>query len=218
MKRKAECKGLNTCHLDSEGAAQGNSYLIGTLTCEYIYSVCKMETINNKCTAARRKIVRVDVAMEVNTKTGKKLNKQDCVLKDVNASCRIVLWENDVGKLKKGQSYSLIKVLVRQYDGVKYFSLSDGTSIEPIQDIQEISDDDYDEETSQILLVATGEIVAVLSISDYSSCVSCTGMVQSINEVLGKCTKCGATLKLNKCNQSKSAKIVISNEVSHCLQ
>lgn len=59
-------------------------------------------------------------------------------------------------------------------------------------------------------MVATGETIAVLSLTNYWSCMSCTGTVRSINDVLGKCVKCDATIKLSKCNDSKSARIVVS--------
>ena len=35
-------------------------------------------------------------------------------------------------------------------------------------------------------------------INDYSSCMTCTGRVCSINDTLGKCEKCDATVKLSE--------------------
>ena len=44
----------------------------------------------------------------------------------------------------------------------------------------------------------TGEIITVQSISNYLSCVSCSGgTVQTLTSTLGKCSKCDAIIKLS---------------------
>ena len=159
------------------------------------------------------KIVTVNVATDLSTKMGKKLKKQDCVLRDTSASCRIVLWQDDIGKLIKGNSYKLSNVLVRQYEGNKYISVNEGAAIHQIQDIELISDYDEDDLLSLPLkMIAEGEISAILSVTDYLACVSCNGHVNAVNETIGKCTKCDATLKLSKCSSNKSARFIISSD------
>ena len=66
--------------------------------------------------------------MEINSKKGKKLTKQDCILKGEKSSCRIVFWEENVGTLTKVVSIKLHNVIVQQYDGVRYLSLPQGNS------------------------------------------------------------------------------------------
>uniref|UniRef100_A0A1X7VMY7 Replication protein A OB domain-containing protein n=1 Tax=Amphimedon queenslandica TaxID=400682 RepID=A0A1X7VMY7_AMPQE len=160
------------------------------------------------------KIIRIEAPVEVNTKAGKKLQKQDCFIRDSDSTCRIVLWESNVGILEKNKSYKLVKFLVWPYDGVKYLSLCDSSTFEAISGIEEISDDDdtqYFEEPQPAVSVVCGEIIAVLSTTDYVSCVSCTGTVHSINGILGQFTHCNATIKLKSCNSSKSARIVVAS-------
>ena len=59
-----------------------------------------------------------------------------------------------------------------------------------------------------------GEITAVLSVSQYFSCTSCKAKVNKINNTLGYCSKCDSTVKLSKCTNNSSAKIVVE-DISH---
>ena len=68
----------------------------------------------NQCVTVVGKVVRVDAAMEVNSKESKVLMKQDCILSDSNGSCRVVLWQGDIGKLKEGQCYRMCRVSVKR--------------------------------------------------------------------------------------------------------
>ena len=57
------------------------------------------------------KVTRIGDTTEVTSKNkGKPLLKQDCSLKDSKGSIRIVLWENDIGKLQDDTSYKLDNV------------------------------------------------------------------------------------------------------------
>ena len=51
------------------------------------------------------------------------LRKQDCVVGDVLGSGRVVLWEEDVGKLAEGKSYRLQRATVSMFDSMKYLSV-----------------------------------------------------------------------------------------------
>ena len=52
-----------------------------------------------------------DVAV-VKKSDGKEFQKQDVVIGDETGSCRLVLWEEDVGSLEEGKSYNLLDVVV----------------------------------------------------------------------------------------------------------
>uniref|UniRef100_A0A1X7UTL3 Uncharacterized protein n=1 Tax=Amphimedon queenslandica TaxID=400682 RepID=A0A1X7UTL3_AMPQE len=120
--------------------------------------------------------------------------------------------------LEKGKCYKLVKVLVKQFEGIKYLSFCDGASVELLLDFLEIDlpeEDEDDEITVQAthpIIKAYGEIVSILSVTDYTSCMVCTGSVRHVSEVLARCIKCQATPKLSHCNSCKSAKILLSQE------
>ena len=74
------------------------------------------------------KIITVGSAVVVKSE----LQKQECVVGDVSGCCRIVLWNDDIGKLLKEKSYELSYVIVKQWDGVKYLSVSKGSEIDSV--------------------------------------------------------------------------------------
>lgn len=118
--------------------------------------------------------------------------------------------------MQKGSSYKMSGLLVRQYDGIKYLSFCDGASKEEVPDISDVEVDeegeDYESAQQPAILSATGEIKSVLSLSDYSTCIVCTGSIKNTSPTLAKCTKCNAVMKVTDCNNSKSAKLLISNK------
>ena len=56
----------------------------------------------------------------MNTKEGKQLEKQECVVGDITACSRLVLWDKDVGTLTKDISYKLLNVTEISFDDMKY--------------------------------------------------------------------------------------------------
>ena len=120
-----------------------------------------------------------------------------------------MLWESDVGKLIEGTSYKFSNALLRQYGGTKYISVSESTSINEVADIGVIVSSDPEDEVIKGRQSMEGEITAVLSVSQYFLCMSCKAKVNKINNTLGYCSKCDATVKLSKCTNNSSAKIVV---------
>uniref|UniRef100_A0A1X7U809 Replication protein A OB domain-containing protein n=1 Tax=Amphimedon queenslandica TaxID=400682 RepID=A0A1X7U809_AMPQE len=188
--------------VDTSAQAEDNSSIITT---DQIITI----GVNQQITIVG-KIVNAGATVDITTKNGKKLKKQYCILHDTNGSCRIVLWEDDIGKVEKGNCYKLINILVRQYDSVKYLSISEGTIIERIDNIELISDSEDLQDVPQIM-VAEGEISAVLYINDYSVCISCNGNVQSTDGNIGRCIKCSATVKMSKCIAHQSARFIVTS-------
>ena len=167
------------------------------------------------------KVVKVGVAGEVTSKHyNKQLMKQECIVGDRNGSCRIVLWEKEIGKLHEGKSYRLHKVLVRQYGGVNYLSMCEGAEVEEIADIGEVvSDEEGEERGEEGQHVAEGEIIAVLCVDEYPNCVSCKGKINAVSDVMGECMKCRAKVKLSRCGKSIRAKFMVEGveKKSWCL-
>ena len=63
------------------------------------------------------------------------------VVSDSTGSCLIMLWQNDVEKQKEGCCYKLTNMLVRQYAGVKYLSMSECGVVNKVADIGEVVPD-----------------------------------------------------------------------------
>ncbi len=140
--------------------------------------------------------------------------KQDCVISDSSAICRIVLWEADIEKLENGVSYRLCQVGVREYGGVKYLSLSENSETASVDDVGDVFAEEDDVGSEQnALSVIDGEVVGVLSVDEYSSCLSCRGKVKTIgtSNAIGECMKCHLKVKMTRCAKSKGAKIVIAS-------
>uniref|UniRef100_A0A1X7U897 Replication factor A C-terminal domain-containing protein n=1 Tax=Amphimedon queenslandica TaxID=400682 RepID=A0A1X7U897_AMPQE len=106
-----------------------------------------------------------------------------------------------------------MNVLTRQYEGAKHISFCDSSSIEQMDQIDGISseEEDYEEvnHLQSIKAVTDGQIILVLSTTDYLSCVACSGSIIHISDTLAKCTKCRATMKISNCTSCKSARLLI---------
>ena len=91
-----------------------------------------------------------------------KLMKQDCLIADASNSSRLVLWEDDIGKLQSDTSYMIENITICSYNDVKYLSLSEHTAITDISNIGKISDVDRNDQLLGTAKVVKGEIIAVL--------------------------------------------------------
>ena len=56
-----------------------------------------------------------------------------------------------------------------------------------------------------------GEIVGIVSCTEFQSSLSCGAKVTEINVGIGQCGKCGLKQKLSQCKRNAVAKVVIEN-------
>uniref|UniRef100_A0A1X7VJ49 Uncharacterized protein n=1 Tax=Amphimedon queenslandica TaxID=400682 RepID=A0A1X7VJ49_AMPQE len=82
------------------------------------------------------------------------------------------------------------------------------SKIEPIENIELVSDNEELQEICEAMPIAEGKISAVLNTNEYQVCISCTGNVNLINDHIGQCIKCFATVKLSKYGSHKSAHFI----------
>ena len=158
------------------------------------------------------KIMNVGKSFEVHSKRrGKDLRKQECIIGDSGSRCRVVLWEGDVGKLKEDASYRLNDLLVNEYGGQKYLSLTEDAVVEEVTDIGIVASEDEGDEQIEEGDAVEGEIVAVTGMDYYCSCVKCYGKVKIANRVMGECGKCGAKVKLSRCKKQMSVRFIVEN-------
>lgn len=109
---------------------------------------------------------------------------------------RIVLWQDNVGKLEQDKCYRIEMVTVREYAGTKYLSLSEMSRIQEVDDIGKvlsIEDEDV-EEVGQGLKEKLS--LSSLLKSMPAALTACKGKVQIINDIIGECSKCNTKVKL----------------------
>lgn len=100
----------------------------------------------NQKVNVRIKAVTVHPGEEIERKgSWRSLQKQECLVADDTGTGRTVLWQQDIGRLE-GHSYTMRNVTVRTYDGVKYLSVSEVSTIEEIDDIGSVVEAESDEE------------------------------------------------------------------------
>ena len=155
------------------------------------------------------KVKTVGQLEEVKNRDGKVLRKQDCVVGDSKGCGRVVLWEEDVGKLKEGQCYRLSSVMVRSYRGIEYLSIGRDGEIRSIDDIGEVAEVDL-EEQGIVRKVVEGEIDGLTYCEDYEACIGCNAKVICQDEVAAECTKCGMYMKRRKCKKMLTARVLVT--------
>ena len=169
-----------------------------------IITLGQLATIqNNQQVSVTAKALRVYEKLEV--KPG--LYKQDVTLADSTGTVRITLWQDDIGKLDVEQSYHIQNLLVRSYDGSKYLTPpKSGSTITPKDDIGAVEEPEDEEDKNELV---DADVIAVPYIAANKICVSCKGKVDSLNEHIGRCTKCSTLQRLDKCSQQLSAKLIV---------
>ena len=106
------------------------------------------------------KVVLVEPPTKVNGREGGTLTKQDFYLADSSGKCKCVAWENQVGVVEVGKSYRLKNVTVREFDGVRYFSLSVNSEVEQVADVKNVSEEVVGGESGGMMMVKA-EVVLV---------------------------------------------------------
>ena len=71
---------------------------------------------------------------------------QDITIGDASGTNMLAVWGNDIGTMKKGKSYRIIRVCVKEYHGKKNLSTSkEGSGIHLIEDIGDVLGEDKDD-------------------------------------------------------------------------
>ena len=110
----------------------------------------------------------------------------------------------------EGKSYKVAGLTVRQYNVIKYLNGGQDFSLETIDDIGEVTEDDPDSEQSRSIVI--GDIDSVISEEDYVSCKTCKSKLQQIDEIVGQCPKCDTLTKISKCPKVCTAKVIVGDK------
>lgn len=127
---------------------------------------------------------------------GKYLKKQEATITDHTKTIRLVLWENDISKVKNDGSYKLQKVMVRIYNNEKYLTLNKNSII---AQTQETFDREEDINIANSFRTVATPANGVPAIQRFMSCFKCkTKIVADGESELVKCSECGrGQLKVN---------------------
>ena len=136
--------------------------------------------------------------------------KQEVVIADSTGTSKLTLWEDDVDSLKENLCYALQQVIVRQFkDSPKYLSKTkSGSSIEEINDIGVCCTQDLEDTQNQNNELVNTSVVAVLQFGAYRECLNCKARVESVNDPLGRCTKCNVLQRMDRCPEQLSTKLL----------
>ena len=125
--------------------ASPKKYTLSDDVCQKVSSACELPKLSGiKDVAAHTgnklsingKVISVKV-QNVKSKD-RVLQMQECVVCDSSGSCRLVLWEELVGKVDCNKCYCISNVAVKAYGGKKYFSSIEMSKIIEVDDIGEV--------------------------------------------------------------------------------
>ena len=134
------------------------------------------------------KVTAVDDAVQV-----KEWKKQDITIADSSGSLKLVAWEDAVGKLDEGKSYSFTSATVKLYADETFVSLGPRSQFVEIDDIGDIDETPLSSsgQDSRVMIIS---VVGVKNILRYPCCPSCKGRVEVEVNGIATCGKCHMTV------------------------
>ena len=171
-------------------------------------SVAQLESFNDY----DRVTVNIKVMTTINpTEVSGGKTKQEVTVADSSGVCIVTLWEQNIGKLEKNQSYTLKSFLVRDFCGKSLTMAREGSDIRPIPDIGEVTQDDAGR---KLQTIRNATIIGVLQLDTYRSCLRRKARVEPITPPLGRCSKSGCIMlqRFDMCAEHTPAKLMFLSE------
>ena len=173
-------------------------------SCNDVFAIRAKKKYEFARVSIKAKAVRIGDLETV--RTGKQ--KQEVIVADQTDTIQVTLWEDNVGRLKLGETYYLGNFVVREWGGGKYLAMYAESTIEKVDELRNVVNPSHDEE--KILLDA--QIVAVTHLTIQKTCIRCGSRVEENidNSMLMRCSlaNCMMLQKTEICNQHKSAKLM----------
>ena len=136
------------------------------------------------------------------------LCKQDVHIGDSTAYEKIVLFENDIDTLEKGKTYKFENVMVNEFQKEKYRQIPrTGSKLTEIENLEVVVVEDAVPDTPTI---PSAEVVGVLSMNTFISCINCKSKITKTSDTMGQCTKCSMKQSLRHSTKQLRAKIVLT--------
>ena len=114
---------------------------------------------------------------------------QDVIIADKSSAARVALWEDNIGIMQQGSSYTLKNFVVRVFQSIKYLTMvGEGAELIPIRDIGIVALQHSANTDSEVVLRDV-TIVGVLHLDTLRACLNCKGRVEPQTPPLGKCSR-----------------------------
>ena len=111
---------------------------------------------------------------------------QDVYVADKNFTARVALWEDNIGIMLQGRSYTLKNFVVRVFQSIKYLTMGgEGAELIPINDIGSVAQQHSADPDSEVVLHDV-TIVGVLHLDTLRACLNCKGRVEPQTPPLGE--------------------------------
>ena len=106
---------------------------------------------------------------------------------DKSSTARVALWEDNVGSMEQGRSYTLKNFVVRVFQSIKYLTM--GAELLPIKDIRSVALQSEAQDLDCEAVLHNVAIVGVLHLDTARLCLNCKGLVAPQTPPLGKSSR-----------------------------
>ena len=179
-------------------------------------SAIKLDEVKNlvafQSVSVEAKVVGVEVPSFVSG--GKKL--QNVILGDCSGTVKLVLWEEEVGRLDEDVCYKMTGLNVKVWKGKNYLSTLKGKfKFEEISDLGEVEVAESEEESdvlemNRVLTASNVRVAAVTQLTTYNGCIQCCAkIVCSDDPEIGTCTRCKTMQLISEGKEELSAHVLI---------
>lgn len=146
------------------------------------------------------------------------VTKQDVTVADRHAVGKVLLWEENVGKLQQQGSYTLKDFVIREYACSRFLGFSqEGSQILPIADMGVVKQLDGEEDKLEEL--GEAKVIAVMQLEMYRACLRCKGRVEPLGSPFGRCSRseCEMMQRFEECIQQIVAKVMFKKPSGNTL-
>ena len=128
---------------------------------------------------------------------------------------RVALWEDNVGSMEQGRSYTLKNFVVRVFQSIKYLTMGgEGAELIPIKDIGTVALQSKAQDLDCEAVLHNVTIVGVLHLDTARVCLNCKGRVEPQTPPLGKCSRpdCQMMQRYDLCTKNTTGKLMLMYE------
>lgn len=135
--------------------------------------------------------------------------KCDTLVADKTGCAKLVLWENTINQVARGKSYHFKNITVRIFEDEKYLNTNEDTTVEEIDDVQNINVDAPEIKNNLLKVRVVG-----VNIKKSPSCLACnhtfpTRQEPAQDEEEITCSNCSITTLASFCNTKLVAQILV---------